>query len=132
MNTSYITAERYKMIITKNYNVITEGEFLDVFAQTILNQLGHDIEDKNHLQQLYTDCHNDDDFVKRRTELYCDNERHSHLVYTLIRDFDRKYRHDELTYIHAKRMRLFLEDLNREYSLLANQVSYSGALTLTN
>ena len=117
------------MIITKTYNTITEGEFLDVFVQTILNQLGHAIEDKNHLQQLYKECHNDDDFVKRRQEIYCDNERHSHLAYTLIRNFDRKYRYSDDM---SKRIMLFSENLNREYSLLANQMNYGASLTLTN
>lgn len=44
------------MIITKTYNTVTEGEFLDVLVQTILNQLDHDIEYKNQLQQEYNEC----------------------------------------------------------------------------
>lgn len=122
------------MIITKTYNTITEGEFLDVLVQTILNQLDQNIEDKNHLQQLYNECQKDDDFVKRRQELYCNNERHTHLAYALIRHFDQKYRYseDEQTYINAKRIMLFSEDLNRTYALLANQLNYGATLTLTN
>lgn len=121
------------MIITKVQSTITEGEFLDVLVQTILNQLNHAIEDKTNLQQLYTNCHNDEEFTKHRQELYRDNDRQSDLAYRLIRNFDRKYRYsDNMSTQQAKRIMLFSENLNREYHLLANQLNHVTSLTSTN